>query len=85
MEPKPAHELTEAQIETIGQINDLANDHPDEDFHQIIRRVAHSFINDPNFEQFLVACRGVFERERESADDLPQPEQGGLFVPVVNL
>jgi hypothetical protein len=85
MEPKPAHELTEAQVETIGQINDLANDHPDEDFQQIIRRVAHSFINDPNFEQFLVACRGVFERERESADDLAETEQGSLLKAVVNL
>jgi hypothetical protein len=85
MEPKPAYELTEAQIETIGQIDDLANDHPEEDFQQIIRRVAHSFINDPNFEQFLVACREVFDRERESADDLPETEQGSLLKAVVNL
>jgi hypothetical protein len=68
MQPKlavaPAVQLSEEQLEIIGQINDLAYEHPSETFDQLMQRVGIQFANEPSFEMFLLACREVFERER---------------------
>jgi hypothetical protein len=68
MQPKlavaPAVELSEEQLEIVGQINDLAYENPDQTFEQLMQRVGIKFANEPSFEMFLPACREVFDRER---------------------
>jgi hypothetical protein len=65
MQPKLATvELSEEQLEIIGQINDLAYEHPDQTFEQLMQRVGIKFANEASFETFLAACREVFDRER---------------------
>jgi hypothetical protein len=69
MQPKlapiaPVVEFSEEQLELIGQINDLAYEHPHETFDQLMQRVGVQFANEPSFETFLSACREVFDRER---------------------
>jgi hypothetical protein len=70
MQPKlavasaPVVELSDEQLEIIGQINDLAYEHPDESFDQLMQRVGIQFANEPSFEMFLAACREIFDRER---------------------
>jgi hypothetical protein len=68
MQPKlavaPTVELSEEQLEIIGQINDLAYEHPDQTFEELMQRVGVQFANEPSFEIFLAACREVFDRER---------------------
>jgi hypothetical protein len=70
MQPKlalasaPSVELSEEQIEVIGQINDLAYEHPNESFDQIMQRVGIQFANEPSYNLFVAACREIFDRER---------------------
>jgi hypothetical protein len=70
MQPKlalasaPSVELSEEQIEVIGQINDLAYEHPNETFDQLMQRVGIQFASEPPYEMFVAACREVFNRER---------------------
>jgi hypothetical protein len=70
MQPKlalataPSVEFSDEQLEVIGQINDLACEHPDESFEQLMERVGTQFVNEPSFEMFLAACREIFDRER---------------------
>jgi hypothetical protein len=68
MQPKlavsPAVELSEEQLEVIGQINDLAYEHPNLTFEQLMQQVGIKFANEPSFEMFLLACREVFDHER---------------------
>jgi hypothetical protein len=68
MQPKlavaPTVELSQEQLEIIGQINDLAYEHPNQTFEQLMQRVGMKFANEPSFEMFLAACREVFDRER---------------------
>jgi hypothetical protein len=60
----PSVELSEEQLEIVGQINDLAYEHPKETFEQLIHRVGIQFANEPSFETFVSACREIFDRER---------------------
>jgi hypothetical protein len=68
MQPKlavaPTVELSEEQLEIIGQINDLAYERPQETFEQLMERVGSKFANEPSFETFLAACWEIFDRER---------------------
>jgi hypothetical protein len=68
MQPKlavaPAVELSEEQLEIIGQINDLAYEHPEQSFYELIQRVGMKFANEPSFNVFVAACREIFDRER---------------------
>jgi hypothetical protein len=70
MQPKlapsaPSVELSDEQLEVIGQINDLAYEHPNQTFEELMQRVGTQFANEPSFEMFLAACREIFDRERE--------------------
>jgi hypothetical protein len=59
----PSHqpvELSDEQLEVIGQINDLAYEHPNLAFEQLMRRVGIKFASEPSCEMFLAACREVF-------------------------
>jgi len=68
MQPKlavsPAVELFDERLEIIGQINDLAYEHPNPTFEQLMLRVCIRFANEGSFEMFLAACREIFDRER---------------------
>jgi hypothetical protein len=60
----PTVELSDEQLEIIGQMNDLAYEHPNETFDQLMQRVGLQFANELSFEIFLAACREVFDCER---------------------
>jgi hypothetical protein len=70
MQPKlalasaPCVELTDEQIEVIGQINDLAYEHPNETLEQLMQRVGIQFVGEPTYGAFVVACGEIFKRER---------------------
>jgi hypothetical protein len=68
MQPKlavaPIVELSEEQLEVIGQMNDLAYEHPDETFEQLMGRVGVQFVVEPSYGVFVAACWEIFKRER---------------------
>lgn len=67
----PAVELSEEQLEIIGQMNDLAHENPDKTFEQLIQRVGVQFAGEPSYGVFLSACWEIFKRERcEESGDL---------------
>jgi hypothetical protein len=72
MQPKlavaPVVELSDEQLEIIGQINDLAYEHPNETFDQLMQRVGFQFANEPSFDMFQAACREIFDCERSSGE-----------------
>jgi hypothetical protein len=57
-------ELSEEQLEVIGQINDLAYEHPNLTFEQLMQRVGAQFANAPSYGEFVAACWQIFKRER---------------------
>jgi hypothetical protein len=62
--PAPVVELSEEQIEVIGQINDLAYEHPNESFDQLMQHVGIQFVGEPTYGVFVAACWEIFKRER---------------------
>jgi hypothetical protein len=60
---KPAR-LTTAQIEIVGQMNDLSFENPKLTFEQAVKKAGISF-NGPNGKAWEKECRAVFDRERE--------------------
>jgi hypothetical protein len=57
-------ELSEEQLEIIGQFNDLAYEHPNRSFYELMQRVCMKFADGPSFNVFVAACREIFDRER---------------------
>jgi hypothetical protein len=45
----PAVELSDEQTEIVGQINDLAYEHPDKTFAELVYPIAAKFENEPSF------------------------------------
>jgi hypothetical protein len=61
----PVIELSDEQLELVGQINDLAFENLDKTFEQLVHPIAAKFQDEASFDAFLAACREVFERERQ--------------------
>jgi|HubBroStandDraft_2_1064218.scaffolds.fasta_scaffold48379_4 hypothetical protein len=59
-------ELSEDQLELVGQMNDLAYENQDKTFEELLHPIAAKFQHEASFDAFLASCREVFERERQS-------------------
>ena len=67
MQPKLAVspiELSDEQLEIIGQMNDLAYEHPNETFEQLMGRVGVQFVGEASYGAFVATCWEIFKRER---------------------
>jgi len=71
METKPTKvqeiELTEAQLEIVGQFNDHSFENPDKTFEEVVLKEfgPDLFPATPQGTLFEKECREVFDRERE--------------------
>jgi len=61
-------ELTEDQIEIVGQFNDLSFENPNLSFEEVVAKEfgPDLFPPTPRGKMFEKECREVFEREREA-------------------
>jgi len=67
MKAKPIDELTEAQLEIVGQFNDFSFENPNPPFEEVVLREfgPDLFPVTPQGRLFKMECREVFDRERE--------------------
>jgi hypothetical protein len=64
--PKKRVRLSVQQTEIVGQFNDYAFEHPNLTFDQVAKKdLWKAFPKTPNGRKFRMACKKVFDRERE--------------------